>query len=41
VLVHNVASPFGPAAALAARLQNTFAHESFMDELAVHAKAIQ
>jgi CO/xanthine dehydrogenase Mo-binding subunit len=39
-LVHNVASPFwtGPLRS-PARLQNTFAHESFMDELAAHAKA--
>ena len=40
VLVHNVASPFwtGPLRS-PARLPNTFAHESFMDELAAHAKA--
>ncbi len=40
VLVHNVVSPFwtGPLRS-PARLQNTFAHESFMDELAAHAKA--
>jgi nicotinate dehydrogenase subunit B len=40
VLVHTVKSPFwtGPLRA-PARLQNTFAHESFMDELAAHAKA--
>ena len=40
VLVHNVASPLwtGPLRS-PARLQNTFAHESFMDELAAHAKA--
>jgi CO/xanthine dehydrogenase Mo-binding subunit len=40
VLVHNVQSPFftGPLRS-PARLQNTFAHESFMDELAAHAKA--
>ena len=40
VLVHNVPSPFwtGPLRS-PARLQNTFAHESFMDELAAHAKA--
>jgi CO/xanthine dehydrogenase Mo-binding subunit len=40
VLVHNVLSPFwtGPLRS-PARLQNTFAHESFMDELAAHAKA--
>jgi nicotinate dehydrogenase subunit B len=40
VLVHNVVSPFwtGPLRS-PARLQNTFAHESFMDELAARAKA--
>ena len=40
VLVHNVDSPFwtGPLRS-PARLQNTFAHESFMDELAAHVKA--
>ena len=40
VLVHNVLSPFwtGPLRS-PARLQNTFAHESFMDELAARAKA--
>jgi CO/xanthine dehydrogenase Mo-binding subunit len=39
-LLHNIASPFwtGPLRS-PARLQNTFAHESFMDELAAHAKA--
>jgi len=39
-LVHNVLSPFwtGPLRS-PARLQNTFAHESFMDELAAHARA--
>lgn len=39
VLVHTVESPFwtGPLRS-PARLQNTFAHESFMDELAVHVK---
>jgi nicotinate dehydrogenase subunit B len=39
-LVHNVLSPFwtGPLRS-PARLQNTFAHESFMDELAARAKA--
>lgn len=39
-LLHNLASPFwtGPLRS-PARLQNTFAHESFMDELAAHAKA--
>lgn len=38
-LVHNVVSPFwtGPLRS-PARLPNTFAHESFMDELAAHAK---
>jgi CO/xanthine dehydrogenase Mo-binding subunit len=40
VIVHNVLSPFwtGPLRS-PARLQNTFAHESFMDELAAHVKA--
>ncbi|PWT82517.1 MAG: hypothetical protein C5B58_08105 [Acidobacteria bacterium] len=40
VLVHNVSSPFftGPLRS-PARFQNTFAHESFIDELAAHAKA--
>ena len=40
VIVHNVLSPFwtGPLRS-PARLQNTFAHESFMDELAVSIKA--
>jgi nicotinate dehydrogenase subunit B len=40
VLVHNVASifPTGPLRS-PSRLQNTFAHESFMDELAFQAKA--
>jgi nicotinate dehydrogenase subunit B len=40
VLVHNVLSPFwtGPLRS-PARLQNTFAHESFMDELAARAQA--
>jgi len=39
-LLHNVISPFwtGPLRS-PQRLQNTFAHESFMDELAAHAKA--
>jgi nicotinate dehydrogenase subunit B len=39
-LTHNIASPFftGPLRS-PARLQNTFAHESFMDELAARAKA--
>ncbi|HLI84169.1 MAG TPA: molybdopterin cofactor-binding domain-containing protein [Bryobacteraceae bacterium] len=39
-LVHTVKSPFwtGPLRS-PARLQNTFAHESFMDELAARAKA--
>lgn len=39
-LVHTVRSPFftGPLRS-PARLPNTFAHESFMDELAAHAKA--
>jgi nicotinate dehydrogenase subunit B len=40
VLLHNVQSPFwtGPLRS-PARLQNTFAHEGFMDELASHVKA--
>jgi nicotinate dehydrogenase subunit B len=40
VIVHNVLSPFwtGPLRS-PARLQNTFAHESFMDEVAAHVKA--
>ncbi|HWF38293.1 MAG TPA: molybdopterin cofactor-binding domain-containing protein [Candidatus Acidoferrales bacterium] len=40
VLVHNVVSPFwtGPLRS-PERLQNTFSHESFMDEIAAHAKA--
>jgi CO/xanthine dehydrogenase Mo-binding subunit len=40
VLVHNVVSPFftGPLRS-PSRLQNTFAHESFMDELAARVKA--
>jgi CO/xanthine dehydrogenase Mo-binding subunit len=40
VLSHSVRSPFftGPLRS-PARLQNTFAHESFMDELAARAKA--
>jgi CO/xanthine dehydrogenase Mo-binding subunit len=40
VLVHNVPSPFwtGPLRS-PARLQNTFAHECFMDELAARVKA--
>ncbi|MEO8049956.1 MAG: molybdopterin cofactor-binding domain-containing protein [Acidobacteriota bacterium] len=40
VVVHNVLSPFwtGPLRS-PARLQNTFAHESFMDEMAAHIKA--
>ena len=40
VLVHNLQSAFwtGPLRS-PARLQNTFAHESFMDELAAHVKA--
>jgi nicotinate dehydrogenase subunit B len=40
VLVHNVVSPFwtGPLRS-PARLQNTFAHECFMDELATRVKA--
>jgi len=38
--LHNVVSPFwtGPLRS-PQRLQNTFAHESFMDEIAAHAKA--
>jgi nicotinate dehydrogenase subunit B len=40
VMVHNVVSPFftGPLRS-PSRLQNTFAHESFMDEIAAHVKA--
>jgi CO/xanthine dehydrogenase Mo-binding subunit len=40
VLVHSTPSPFftGPLRS-PARFQNTFAHESFMDELAAHSKA--
>jgi CO/xanthine dehydrogenase Mo-binding subunit len=40
VLSHSVKSPFftGPLRS-PLRLQNTFAHESFMDELSAHAKA--
>lgn len=40
VLTHTIASPFftGPLRS-PSRLQNTFAHESFMDELAAGAKA--
>ena len=40
VLAHTVASPFftGPLRS-PARIQNTFAHESFMDELAAEAQA--
>jgi nicotinate dehydrogenase subunit B len=40
VLIHNVTSPFftGPLRS-PSRLQNTFAHESFMDELAARVKA--
>jgi nicotinate dehydrogenase subunit B len=40
VLVHNVISPFftGPLRS-PVRLQNTFAHESFLDEVAARAKA--
>jgi nicotinate dehydrogenase subunit B len=40
VLVHNVISPFftGPLRS-PVRLQNTFAHESFLDEVAASAKA--
>lgn len=40
VLIHNVESPFwtGPLRS-PNRLQNTFAHESFMDELAAQVKA--
>ena len=40
VLIHNVVSPFwtGPLRS-PERLQNTFSHESFMDEIAAQAKA--
>lgn len=40
VLTHSVLSPFftGPLRS-PSRLQNTFAHESFMDEVAAHVKA--
>ena len=40
VLTHNVVSPFwtGPLRS-PSRLQNTFAHECFMDEIAAHIKA--
>jgi len=40
VLTHTVASPFftGPLRS-PSRLQNTFAHESFLDEVAAHVKA--
>jgi CO/xanthine dehydrogenase Mo-binding subunit len=40
VLTHTIASPFftGPLRS-PARLQNTFAHESFLDEVAAHVKA--
>jgi CO/xanthine dehydrogenase Mo-binding subunit len=40
VLTHTIASPFftGPLRS-PARLQNTFAHESFIDEVAAHVKA--
>ena len=40
VLTHTVASPFftGPLRS-PARLQNTFAHECFIDEIAAHVKA--
>jgi nicotinate dehydrogenase subunit B len=40
VLTHNMVSPFwtGPLRS-PARLQNTFAHECFMDEIAAHVKA--
>ncbi len=39
-LLHNIPSPFFTAPLRSpARLQNTFAHESFMDELAAKAKA--
>jgi nicotinate dehydrogenase subunit B len=40
VLTHTIESPFftGPLRS-PSRLQNTFAHESFVDELAAHAKA--
>src|SRR5213075_2681224 len=39
-LTHTTASPFwtGPLRS-PSRLQNTFAHESFMDEIAAHVKA--
>jgi nicotinate dehydrogenase subunit B len=38
VLTHTIASPFftGPLRS-PSRLQNTFAHESFMDEIAAHS----
>jgi CO/xanthine dehydrogenase Mo-binding subunit len=40
VLTHTIASPFftGPLRS-PSRLQNTFAHESFLDEVAAHVKA--
>jgi CO/xanthine dehydrogenase Mo-binding subunit len=40
VLTHTIASPFftGPLRS-PSRLQNTFAHESFLDEIAAHEKA--
>jgi len=40
VLTHTIASPFftGPLRS-PSRLQNTFAHESFIDEIAAHVKA--
>jgi CO/xanthine dehydrogenase Mo-binding subunit len=40
VLTHTIASPFftGPLRS-PSRLQNTFAHESFLDEMAAHVKA--
>ncbi|HZT77543.1 MAG TPA: molybdopterin cofactor-binding domain-containing protein [Vicinamibacterales bacterium] len=40
VVTHTIASPFftGPLRS-PSRLQNTFAHESFMDEIAAHVKA--
>jgi nicotinate dehydrogenase subunit B len=40
VLTHNIVSPFftGPLRS-PSRLQNTFAHECFMDEIAAHVKA--
>ena len=40
VLTHTIASPFftGPLRS-PSRLQNTFAHESFLDEIAAHVKA--